>query len=876
MTPSRLFACALSVSIASRLFAADPAPADFPPQPPIQPMSAQEEAKTFHTPAGYHMELVLSEPEVVEPVMTTFDANGRMYVAEMRTYMQEIDGNNEFEPTSRVSLHWSSKHDGVYDKHTVFADKLVLPRMVLPLDEHRVVIGETNTNDLYLYTDTDGDGVADKKELWYEGGPRGGNLEHQPNGLLWAIDNWLYSTYNAYRLRITPAGIVKETTGPNNGQWGLTQDNYGKIYFMNAGGERGPQSFQVPVVYGGFNPRMQFETGFEEVFPLPGHADVQGGPNRFRPEDGTLNHFTATAGADIYRGDALPAELQGNLFFGEPVGRLVRRAVVTSKDALTTLSNPYQPEKSEFIRSTDQLFRPIGANTGPDGLLYITDMYRGIIQEGNWVRDGSYLRKVVQQYSFDKVVSHGRIWRLVHDGSKPGPMPSMYQETPAQLVAHLDHPNGWWRDQAQKLLVVKQDRSVVPALVQMAKTDKNPLGRLHALWTLEGLEAADAGLVREKLADQDPHVRAAAIRVSESLFKKGDTSLVPAVQALQQDKDADVVLQSTLTAKLLNWPGAMENVTKLASNSPLSGVREITDLIVHPPAGPTKTDGFTPAQKKLFLAGQDIFNTLCATCHGPDARGLPMVGGLPGTRLAPALAGARTVIGRKEGPILVLLHGLSGDIDGHKYEGQMIPMATNDDTWIASVASFVRNAFGNHAGFVQPAEVAALRADFAKRALPWTDAELQAAMPQPLPNREAWKLTASNNPEGAKLAIDGKIETRYDTHTPQDKGMWFQIELPAPTEIVGLQLDQGKSPNDFPRGYEVTLSDDGATWGKPVAAGKGTSGVTNIEFSTARTKFIRITQTVPKTGGTYWSIHELQIFGPSKPGATLQTASAKP
>ena len=140
---------------------------------------------------------------------------------------------------SRVSLHWSSKGDGVFDKHTVFADKLMLPRIFLPLDKGRAIIGETDTNDLYLYTDSDGDGVSDKKDLFYQGGPRGGNMEHQPHGLVWSMDNWLYSTYNSYRLRWTPQGTaLKDSTAPNGGQWGVSQDDYGKVWFVNGGGEK--------------------------------------------------------------------------------------------------------------------------------------------------------------------------------------------------------------------------------------------------------------------------------------------------------------------------------------------------------------------------------------------------------------------------------------------------------------------------------------------------------------------------------------------------------------------------------------------------------------------------------------------------------------
>ncbi len=859
----------LALLFAAQLPAAEDA-ADFPPQPPVQALSPEEALKTFQLPPGYRLELLLSEPEIKEPVLIAFDGNGRMFVAEMRTYMQDIDGKEEIIPVSRVSLHWSSQGDGKFDKHTVFADKLLLPRILLPLDHGRAIIGETNTNDLYLHTDTDGDGVADKKERWFEGGERGGNLEHQPNGALWAMDNWLYTTYNAYRLRWTPKGPVKEPTAANGGQWGLTQDDHGQIYYINAGGEHGPQTFQVPIVYGSFNPKGQFSEGYQEVFPAVGKADVQGGTPRFRPEDKTLNHFTATCGADIYRGDRLPAELRGDLFFGEPVGRLVRRTKVTRKDAFTTLSNPHQAQKSEFLRSTDPLFRPLEMKTAPDGTLYIVDMYRGIIQEGNWVREGSYLRKVVQQHAFDKVVGRGRIWRLVHETTKLGPPPAMEQETPAQLVAHLEHPNGWWRDTAQKLLILSQDRTVVPALGAMARSHKNYLARLHALWTLEGLEAIDGAMVREKLKDTHPQVRAAAIRVAETLTKLGDTGLPAAVQPLLKDKSPEVVLQAMLTAKLLKWPEADAAVARLAK-SPALGVRTIADLILHPPVK-TNTTQFNAQEKKSFAAGQEIYNTLCAACHGPDGRGVAMAGAAPGISLAPSFYDSKTLKGHAQGPILVLLHGLTGDIDGKKYEGQMIPMATNDDEWIANVLSFVRNSFGNKLGFVTPQEVAALRAATAQRTQPWTIAELRAALPQPLPNRPAWKFAASHNPVTAVLAVDGKLETRYDTKAFQVPGMWFQIELPAETEIGGLTLETGKSPNDYPREYKVEVSPDGQIWTKPIATGKGSGSTTNIHFPAVTTKFIRITQ-LGSVKGNYWSIHDLQIYAPAKvPSAT----AAKP
>ena len=268
---------------------------DFPPRPVPKFLSPAESQKLFQLPEGYSLELVLSEPQIKEPAVAVFDGDGNLFVAEMRTYMQDIDGSGKFDKVSRVSKHMDTDGDGKFDKHTVFIDELLLPRILLPLDD-RLIVGETNTLDLYAYRDTDGDGVADEKKLFYKGGPRGGNLEHQPSGLIWSMDNWLYTTYNAWRLRLDPKSgtLLRESTANNGGQWGLTQDNHGKPWYVNAGGERGPVNFQVPIVYGAFNARDQFAQNYRTVYPLVPIPDGQGGTRRVRPQEKTPNHFTAT------------------------------------------------------------------------------------------------------------------------------------------------------------------------------------------------------------------------------------------------------------------------------------------------------------------------------------------------------------------------------------------------------------------------------------------------------------------------------------------------------------------------------------------------------------------------------------------------------
>ena len=699
------------------------------PQSPVPYLTASEQLAHFKLPTGYRLELVVSDPVIKEPVAAAFDGNGRMYVAEMRAFMQDLEGTNQRSRTGRISLHWSSDGNRVFDRHSVFIDGLVLPRMILPFGDG-LLVGETDSNDLYLYHDTDRDGVADKKELWYAGGPRGGNLEHQPSGLVWCLDNWIYTSYNAHRLRWNGSGRkpLKEPTAPNGGQWGLSQDNHGKPWFIG-GAERGPLNFQQPILYGAFNTDGQTGPTFSEVWPLVGLADVQGGVKRFRPEDKTLNYFTSPCGIDIVRGDRLPSDLSGDLLMCEPVGRLIRRAKIDTRDGLTYLRNAH--EKSEFIRSTDPNFRPVNLTTAPDGTVYIVDMYRGVVQEAVAIGKGSYLRKVVKQHGLEKNVGRGRIWRLVHESARPGPSPHMLDETPEQLVAHLEHPNGWWRDTAQKLLILRGSASPAneAALQQMARTSKNYLARLHALWTLEGLAAADPSLIRDKLKDEHAQIRIAAIRVSETLIKNGDRTLHSEVQKMRRDPNPDVVIQAMMTAKLLDFPDTNRNIQGLIATHPSIGVRKIGKQLLQPSSSYLTDKRFTSAEKSILKSGEVGYQSLCFACHGIEGTGAPFAGASAGATLAPPLAGSELVVGPPDQSIMVLLRGLTGPVNGKTYVTQMIPMASNSNNWIAAVLSYVRNSFGNEAPFIKAADVARVRASTSERHGPPTIEEVRTFAP---------------------------------------------------------------------------------------------------------------------------------------------------
>jgi len=865
--------------------ASDPANAnaDWSPKPPVLPASPTDQARRFWLPPGYRLEPVLSDPIIEDPAQVTFDGNGRMFVVEERGYLQTPEGIDLIPPIGRISRHEDRDNDGVYEHHTVFVDRLVFPRFAMPFGADSVLTMETNADEVWKYTDTNGDGVADKRELFATNFGRAGTMESQPASLFWAMDNWLYSTVNAFRLRWTPTGLVKEPTGPNGAQWGVSQDDHGKVWFQH-GASGLPGYFQFPVHYGPFAPPDQFEPDLNIVWGAPILiGDIQAGLPGTRLPDGSLIYGTAAAGNEIYRGDRLPKDLIGDYLHGDVVGRIVRRLRPVRTEGLTQLRNVYP--RSEFIRSLDPLFRPVDVATAPDGTIYIADMYRGIIEGAEWAKEGTYLREKIKQYQLDKAMRRGRIWRLTYDGTaRDRTPPRMLNETPAQLVARLSHPNGWWRDTAQQLLVLKQDRSVAPVLHQLVRTSKNPLARFHALWTLEGLGALGAPLTRELLRDPDPQMRIQAIRASESLYKAGDKSLAAEYRALSNDTDTDVVIQAMLTLNLLKVTDGAASVRAAKDAYKARGVQFVADRILNPPAGPGGGRGgpiLTSEQQSTFERGSAIYNELCFSCHSDDGRGTPTPGASAGSTLSPSLAGSARVNGHRDYVVNVLLHGMTGPIGGRTYPQVMVPMGANKDQWIADVASYVRNSFGNTGSFVTTQDVARVRAATVDRKTQWTVEELEASLPRLLVADATWRISASHdtapppqpNAAGSFNFISGAAgalnHVGWSTGVAQQAGMWFQIELPTSVALTEIQFTssaiaggRGGAPavSTAPGGYRVQVSVDGQTWSAPVAEGQATEATTIITFAPAAARFVRITQTATVPDAPPWSMRLLRLY----------------
>ncbi len=535
----------------------------------VPPKTPAEALETFETAEGFRLELVAHEPMVNEPVAATFDENGRMYVAELRHYPYQ-PGDGEA-PRGQVRLLEDQDGDGRFDVSHVFADGLIWPTGVAVWKQGVYVSAPPN---VYYMKDTDGDGKADVREVVFTGfGVT--NEQQMVNNLIWSVDHKIYASTGGDGGYIRPGDqpeaepisvydrdfrfhpVTRElelTT--QTFQFGHSFDDWYNRYVCTAG-----SSGRHVVMPGGYlqrNPYLFFDL---HGFHWEGHGSLEVNPlvrgstrvykispvelwrtirearrvfaGRSNRSAGVGHDYqTAGAGVQIYRGHAYPEEYRGSLFIGANTANLLHRRVL-EEDGVSFRSVRGEPENVEMVRSSDNWFRPVNSVNAPDGTLYILDMYRELIEAAH------VPARVVKHLDFTRGQEHGRIYRLEPDGFQVPPRPRLGEATTRELVGHLEHPGGWWRETAHRLIFERQDRSAVPHLVRLLKESEKPLARMHALWSLNGLGALkDAHLV-QALADSSPGVRVHAVQLAESRFGRS-RSLFRKVLALAEDDNPKV------------------------------------------------------------------------------------------------------------------------------------------------------------------------------------------------------------------------------------------------------------------------------------------------------------------------------------------------
>ncbi len=527
-----------------------------PKYPPV--LSPAQELKTFRMPPGYQVQLVASEPLVKDPILAEFDGDGRLWVVEMQGYAVGQKMVNETEPVGDIVILEDTDGDGIYDKRTVFQDKLVLPRALKILDHNCALIGEPPN--LIKSCDTNGDLVADTREVIKDGFGRQGNIEHAANGLYWGMDNTINISEHNYNLAFKGDGKFEVVPNLVRGQWGITQ-NDGGLIFRNFNTDPLFVDY-IPPSYFVRNPDVIRTTGLYEnlvdqeksaVWPVRPTLGVNRG---YRPEvprpDGSAYYYQGVSSPMIYRGDAIK-EIYGQPVVVDSPTNLVH-LLKMQDDGAGNLSAADFYSKGEFLASSDERFRPVSLTPGWDGTFYIVDMYRGVSQDEPIQTD--YLKNYILQHRLWNGIHYGRIYRVVHTGMKaPPPKPQMNEETAVQLAAHLSDPNGWWRDTAQQLLVQRNDKSAVPALQQLAASAPDFRTRVQGVWTLAGMGSLDADTVKKALEDSDASVRNAALRGAEPYLAKGDASMLAAV--MKKTDDSNWQVRRQLAASLGELPPNM-------------------------------------------------------------------------------------------------------------------------------------------------------------------------------------------------------------------------------------------------------------------------------------------------------------------------------
>ncbi|MBL9211327.1 MAG: c-type cytochrome [Opitutaceae bacterium] len=579
------------------------------PLPRAPVLSPQEQLRTFQLPPGFRIELVAAEPLVHDPVAAAYDLEGNLWVVEFSTFNADMTrdlpdltkgvGPGAM-PRGKIVRLESSRRDGTYDRRIVWLDGLEMARGIAIVRDGVLVSDSPN---LWLARDPQGTGRATEKiqlasnyaasaysealsalEIpWSDGAenqswafrPRDPaqarryiNQEHG-GSLLWGRDNVIRNIDFAqdYRYR---ERAVKPMIVPVRGQFGLTQDDFGRLYynrnsdqlradlFAPTYGVRHPHVTDAPWA----NVRVAED---QRVWPAQPNWAVTGGYRKAAPglanggldESGRLINFTAACSPLIYRGTNFPAAFYGNAFVPDPAANLIKRNLITEQGGQVTAVNAYPGR--EFLTSTDPRFRPVALLNAPDGSMLVVDLHRGVLQEYHNITP--YLRETTLRMGLDQPVHGlGRIFRIVHEGGpRDRSQPDLKQRSAVELARYLEKGNAWWRDTAQQELVERGDKSAVPALSELVRHGRSEATKVAALWTLDGLEATTLSLLADTLRDPSPKVRAAAVRVHERwLASPAGDAAVRQLAAVLRDAEPEVTVQLALTLGETDQPAALE------------------------------------------------------------------------------------------------------------------------------------------------------------------------------------------------------------------------------------------------------------------------------------------------------------------------------
>ena len=673
---------------------------------------------------GFEIQLAASEPLIEAPVVIDFDNQGRMWVVEMHGYMPNLAGTGENVPNGRISILEDLNKDGIAQHAKVFLDSLILPRAIAHV--YGGLLYAVPPDLWFVEINNDKPGKKILVDSLYSDG---GNVESQPNGLMMNIDNWIYNANSNFRYQLKDGKWLKEPTS-FRGQWGISKDNYGRLYY-NSNEIQIAGDYVLPNTLIN-NPYLKpteaidkMLTDNQRVYPLHPTTVNRGSEKGILDKDSLLVNVTAACGPLIYRGDQFPDEYSQNAFVCEPEANLVKRNILTFGSLKTTAEQAWNDR--EFIASTDEGFRPVNLLDAPDGAIYVVDMHRGIMQHRAYATP--YYRSGIAHKELDTLLSAGRILRIKNKNKDLSKLPNLGNATGSELVALLKSTNGWVRDRAQQLLIYKQQKSVIPELEALTQDSKNTVTAIHALHTLDGLNALSFELLQKVAASGNAMLSAHALLLLEKynindhikpmevlvtdLIARNDTAInlylaislgpwatvshetfLPILAKLSQTYSGNAVYQEAVVSSL---KGLEEDFQVFINKS---NGNKSPDELLNKLLSQTITNKREGKINSIFVDvsvavdkvtnGLIIFRSTCAACHGADGEGIADV--------APPLKGSQYVEGPSDKLAMILLNGFTGPVQVkgqlYKFNGSMPNFGNNfNDQQIADVIGYLHNSF---------------------------------------------------------------------------------------------------------------------------------------------------------------------------------------
>lgn len=534
-------------------------------EPPIeQPVTPEHSLALIHVPRGFSVDLVASEPQVIDPVAFDWDEHGRMWVVEMSDYPLGMDGKGQ--PGGRVRVLEDLDGNGTYETSHLFAEGLNFPTGILAWRDGVLV---TAAPQILFLRDTDGDLKLDQREVLFEGFNEG-NQQLRLNHLRWGIDNWVYCANGghhanhglgtkvkslrngqAYEIgsrdfRFNPdTGVLELESGPS--QYGRNRDAFG--HWFGTQNANPLWQYVLPDRYLARNPFVPTRTAIQHIVG-PGSPVVYPASSlekRFHSFEQS-GRFTSACSSMIYGDEVLFGKGNDlNAFTCEPFHNLVQHNVLADSGVSYKASRPVGEGKYDFFASEDRWCRPVMVRTGPDGALWIADMYRYMIEHPDWLPPEGKA-ELLPNYRLGD--DRGRIYRVRSDSKPIRSMWKLGGTDTTGLVNAIKSPNDWVRNKAHQMLVWQKRADAVPMLKQIAVSEERPESRVQALYVLQGLGALDDGTVLRALSDNHPRVRENAIKLAEAF--QNPTLVTSMVSGeLASDPDDKVALQLALS--LGNW-----------------------------------------------------------------------------------------------------------------------------------------------------------------------------------------------------------------------------------------------------------------------------------------------------------------------------------